>query len=66
LSAVDRLAHVSAARERFVAVERDLAEAIPAYEGLPAHDSRTAATARQLRHFNQQMLELTGGIPTAK
>jgi len=66
LSTVDRLARVAVARERFIAVERDLAQAIPAYEGLPAHDSRTAATARQLRNFNQQMLELTGGLPTTK
>ena len=66
LSNVDRLARVGAARERFVAVERDLAQAIPAYENLPAYDSRTAGTARQLRQFNKQMLELTGGIPTTK
>ena len=66
LSNEDRLARVNAARERFLAVERELARTIPAYENLSVYDSRTAGTARQLRSFNKQMLELTGGIPTAK
>jgi hypothetical protein len=65
ISNVDRLARVGAARERFVAVERELAQAIPAYENLQTYDSRTAGTAPQLRQFNRQMLELTGGVPTS-
>lgn len=63
LSTVDRVARVGAARSRFIAVERDLAETIPAYEAIPQHDAKTVATARQLRAFNKQMLEMTGGVP---
>jgi hypothetical protein len=64
LSQVERVVRVGMARDRFAAIERDLSEVIPAYEALPGHDVDKAATARQLRSFNQQMLELTGGMPT--
>jgi hypothetical protein len=61
ISTVDRLARVAAARERFVQVQKELSEAIPAYETLPQHDRTLAAKARQLQAYNKQMLELSGG-----
>jgi hypothetical protein len=61
ISTVDRVARVAAARERFVQVQKELSEAIPAYETLPQHDRTLAAKARQLQTYNKQMLELSGG-----
>lgn len=54
-----RMRSLSQARTCFAEVERDLSEAIPAYEALPGHDPARAASARQLLLFTRQMQDLT-------
>jgi hypothetical protein len=58
-----RMGSLSQARTCFAEVERDLGEAIPAYEALPGHDPARAASARQLLGFTKQMQELTRLTP---
>lgn len=58
-----RMGSLNQARTCFAEVERDLGEAIPAYEALPGHDPARAASARQLLGFTRQMQELTRLTP---
>lgn len=54
-----RMSTLTQARTCFAEVERDLGEAIPAYEAIPGHDPAKLASARQLLAFTRQMQELT-------
>jgi hypothetical protein len=58
-----RLKTLTQARADFAEVERDLGEAIPAYEAIPGHDPARLANARQLQGFAHQMQELTRLTP---
>jgi hypothetical protein len=54
-----RMRTLTQARACFAEVERDLAEAIPAYEAVAGHDVARAASARQTLAFTRQMQDLT-------
>lgn len=58
-----RMGTLTQARACFSDVERDLGEAIPAYEAIPGHDPAKLASARQLLGFTRQMQELTRLTP---
>jgi hypothetical protein len=58
-----RMGTLTQARTCFSEVERDLGEAIPAYEAIPGHDPAKLASARQLLGFTRQMQELTRLTP---
>lgn len=58
-----RMGTLTQARARFSEVERDLGEAIPAYEAIPGHDPARLASARQLLAFTRQMQDLTRLTP---
>lgn len=58
-----RMGTLTQARTCFSDVERDLGEAIPAYEAIPGHDPAKLASARQLLGFTRQMQELTRLTP---
>jgi hypothetical protein len=58
-----RMGTLTQARSCFSDVERDLSEAIPAYEAIAGHDPAKAASARQLLAFSRQMQELTRLTP---
>jgi len=58
-----RMGTLMQARTHFSDVERDLGEAIPAYEAIPGHDPVKVASARQLLAFTKQMQELTRLTP---
>lgn len=58
-----RMKTLAQARAGFAEVERDLGEAIPAYEAIPGHDPVRLANARQLQGFARQMQELTRLTP---
>ncbi len=58
-----RMGTLTQARACFTEVERDLSEAIPAYEAIAGHDPAKAASARQLLAFSRQMQELTRLTP---
>jgi hypothetical protein len=58
-----RMGTLTQARTCFSDVERDLGEAIPAYEAIPGHDPAKLASARQLLAFTKQMQELTRLTP---
>lgn len=58
-----RLGTLTQARTCFADVERDLGEAIPAYEAIPGHDPARLANAKQLLGFARQMQELTRLTP---
>lgn len=58
-----RMSTLTQARRCFAEVERDLGEAIPAYEAIPGHDPAKLASARQLLAFTRQMQELTRLTP---
>lgn len=58
-----RMGTLTQARSCFAHVERDLGEAIPAYEAIPGHDPAKLAGARQLLAFTRQMQELTRLTP---
>lgn len=58
-----RMATLGKARACFSEVERDLGEAIPAYEAIPGHDPAKLASAKQLLAFTRQMQELTRLTP---
>lgn len=58
-----RMSTLTQARACFSDVERDLSEAIPAYEAIPGHDQGKLASARQLLAFTKQMQELTRLTP---
>lgn len=58
-----RMKTLTEARSRFAEVERDLGEAIPAYEAIPGHDPVRLANAKQLQGFARQMQELTRLTP---
>lgn len=54
-----RMGTLTQARTCFSEVERDLGEAVPAYEAIPGHDPVKLAGAKQLLAFARQMQELT-------
>ncbi|MBA3699311.1 MAG: hypothetical protein H0W78_10700 [Planctomycetes bacterium] len=58
-----RMGTLTQARTCFSEVERDLGEAIPAYEAIAGHDPARLASARQLLGFTRQMQELTRLTP---
>lgn len=58
-----RMSTLTQARSCFADVERDLSEAVPAYQAIPAHDPGKLASARQLLTFTKQMQELTRLTP---
>lgn len=58
-----RMRTLTQARSCFADVERDLSEAVPAYQAIPAHDPGKLASARQLLAFTKQMQELTRLTP---
>ena len=58
-----RMGTLRQARACFAEVERDLTEAIPAYQAIPGHDVSKLASARQLQGFARQMQELTRLTP---
>jgi hypothetical protein len=58
-----RMGTLTQARACFAEVERDLVEAIPAYEAIPGHDPAKLASAKQLLGFSRQMQDLTRLTP---
>ena len=58
-----RLGTLQQAHTCFADVDRDLGEALPAYQAIAGHDAAKLARAEQLQGFARQMLELTRLTP---